>query len=103
MLEYGLILNISEVNSLPNIKSAVKRVKIIKAKTLKNKMIKSALKTHINSFENFVTDSNSEGAKEAFTTAVKKIDQAVAKGTLHKNTAARKKSQLQRKLKSISA
>ena len=88
---------------MPNIKSAAKRVKTIKAKTTRNRMVKSALKTYINKFEGFVIENDAENAKEAFKKAVKKIDQAIAKGTIHKNTAARKKSQLLRKLKSISA
>ncbi|MBZ4644692.1 MAG: small subunit ribosomal protein [Petroclostridium sp.] len=88
---------------MPNIKSAMKRVKVIKVKTLRNQMIKSALKTYIKKFENSVVEGDIEKANAAFKMAVKKIDQAVAKGTLHKNTAARKKSQLSRKLKSLSA
>jgi small subunit ribosomal protein S20 len=94
-------LYISEVYRLPNIKSAVKRVKVIQVKTLRNQMIKSSLKTHIKNFENAINEENIEKANSAFKLAVKKIDQAVAKGTIHKNTAARKKSQLAKKLNSI--
>ncbi|NLY44363.1 MAG: 30S ribosomal protein S20 [Clostridiaceae bacterium] len=88
---------------MPNIKSAMKRVKVIKAKTLRNQMIKSALKTYIKKFESAVKEGNLEEAKAAFSVAVKKIDQAVAKGVIHKNTASRKKSQLARKLNSMNA
>ena len=83
-----------EVNKLPNIKSAKKRVKVITTKTLRNQMIKSNIKTCIKKFEGFVVESDKENALSAFKLAVKKIDQAVAKGVMHKNTAARKKSQL---------
>ncbi len=87
---------------MPNIKSSIKRVKVIKTKTLRNQMITSALRSSIKIFEDFVTKGNVEEANAAFRQAVKKIDQAVAKGVLHKNTAARKKSQLSKKLNSIS-
>lgn len=79
---------------MANIKSAKKRVRIIEAKTLRNKMTKSALKTAIKKVD------AAEGADkaEAVKLAVKKVDQAAAKGLIHKNKAARKKSQLARKL-----
>ena len=79
---------------MANIKSAKKRVKVIKTKTLRNKMIKSSLKTAIKK-----ADAADSAAKEAAVrAAIKKVDQACAKGILHKNTAARKKSQLAKKL-----
>ena len=79
---------------MANIKSAKKRVRVIKTKTLRNKMIKSALKTSIKK-----ADAAEGQAKEAAVrAAIKKVDQACAKGILHKNAAARKKSQLAKKL-----
>ncbi len=85
---------------MPNIKSAKKRVKVIATKTARNKAYRSALKTTIKnatvSLENNVADS-----KESVRLAIKKIDQAVAKGILHKNTAARKKSALAIKLNAV--
>lgn len=82
------------MNGLPNIKSAKKRVKVIKSKTLKNQMIKSALKTQIKKFEAAAASGDKAVATEAFNITVKKIDQATAKGVLKKNTAARRKSKL---------
>ena len=79
---------------MPNIKSAKKRVKVIATKTLKNQMIKSNLKTCIKNFDALVEKADKANAVEACKLAFKKIDQAVAKGILHKNTAARKKSRL---------
>ncbi|MBP1558977.1 MAG: 30S ribosomal protein S20 [Oscillospiraceae bacterium] len=78
---------------MPNIKSAKKRVKVIEAKTLRNKAIKSNLKTTLKK-ANLAIENQEENSVEAVRLATKKIDQAVAKGILHKNTAARKKSQL---------
>lgn len=88
---------------MPNIKSAKKRVKVIEKKTLRNQMIKSALKTTIKRFDACVTSGDSAAAKASFSLAVKKLDQAVAKGVMHKNTASRKKSQLARKLNTLAA
>ena len=86
---------------MPNIKSAKKRVKVISTKTLRNQMIKTNIKTLIKKFEGFVAKSDKENAILSFKSAVKKIDQAVAKGVMHKNTAARKKSQLSNALNNI--
>lgn len=82
---------------MPNIKSAKKRVKVIATKTARNKAINSALKTDIKK-ANAAIDSNTENKAEAVRVAIKAIDKAAAKGVLHKNTAARKKSSLARKL-----
>ena len=86
---------------MPNIKSAKKRVKVIATKTLRNQMIKSNLKTCIKNFEAFAAKSDKANAVEACKVAFKRIDQAVAKGILKKNTASRKKSQLALKLNKL--
>lgn len=88
---------------MPNIKSAKKRVKVIEKKTLRNQMIKSALKTAIKRFEIAAASMDAAAAAEAYRYAVKKLDQAVAKGVLHKNTASRKKSQMALKFKAVAA
>ena len=78
---------------MPNIKSAKKRVKVIEAKTLQNKMVKSELRTTIKKFNAAVAAGDKEVASAAYREAVKKVDQAVCHGIMHKNAAARKKSQ----------
>ena len=83
---------------MPNTKSATKKVRVIKKKTLQNQMLKSALKSSIKSYEASLTQEDAQVKLDAFKKAIKKIDQAVAKGILHKNTAARKKSQMATKL-----
>ena len=88
---------------MPNIKSAKKRVKVIAAKTLQNKMAKSALKTAMKKYETAVASGSKEEAAKAYTVAVKKIDQAASKGLVHKNLAARKKSQYTAKLNALNA
>ncbi len=80
---------------MPNIKSAKKRVKVIAVKTARNKANRTALKTEIKKANAAI--ASGENTVEAIRAAQKKIDQAVAKGLLHKNTAARKKSALAKK------
>jgi len=88
---------------MPNIKSAKKRVKTIEAKTLQNKMLKTALKTSMKKYEAAIEAGDKAAAAETYKIAVKKIDKAVAQGILHKNAAAHKKSQFTRKLNTLNA
>lgn len=83
---------------MPNIKSAKKRVLVTRKKTLINQMHKTALKTAIKKFEAAVESSDKDNAQALFNDAVKKLDKSVKQGILHKNAAARKKSQLALKL-----
>ena len=82
-----------EVNNLPNIKSAKKRVNVTEVKTLQNKMVKTALKTAMKKYEAAVASGDKEAATKTYAVAIKKLDVAAAKGLVHKNNAARKKSQ----------
>lgn len=88
---------------MPNIKSAKKRVKIIKKKTLENNMIKTGYKSAVKKFEEAIAAGNLEEAKVLFSEATKKIDQACTKGVIVKNTASRKKSSLSKKLNAAMA
>ncbi len=83
--------------TMPNIKSAKKRVLVNATKQARNKSANSALKTAIKK-ANAAIESNADNKEEMVKLAVKKIDQATAKGLLHKNNAARKKSALNLKL-----
>ena len=84
---------------MPNIASAKKRVRVTKTKTLRNKMIKSDLKTAIKAAVSAVK-GGLKNKEEAVILASKKLDKAGAKGIFHKNKVARKKSQLQKLLNS---
>ena len=86
---------------VPNIKSAKKRVELTKVANARNKAGKSLLKTNLKKFDAAYEDGNREMASAAYTVAVKTIDQAVKKGLLHKNTAARKKSSMTLKLNKL--
>ena len=82
---------------MANIKSAKKRTRIIAAKTLKNKMFKTNLKTVIKKYEAAVVASDKSNLEQAYRAAVKKLDQAAARGLIHKNKAARQKSRFAKK------
>lgn len=85
---------------MPNIKSAKKRVLIAKRNNLRNKSIKSNLKTTIKKADAAILNKDANSA-EAARLAIKKIDQAAAKGVMHKNTAARRKSAIARRLNDV--
>lgn len=82
---------------MPNIKSAKKRVQVIATKTARNKTVRSDLRTAIKKAEFAMAESTAD-KDAAVKLAVRKIDKAVRKGIMHKNAAARKKSQLVRKM-----
>ena len=88
---------------MPNIKSAKKRVLVEQKRTARNQALKTNLKTTLKKFDVTVNAGDIDAVHEAYRVTVKKVDQAVGKGILHKNTAARKKSQLARKVNGLSA
>ena len=88
---------------MPNIKSAKKRVKVTKTKTIQNKMFNSSFKTAMKKYEAAVAAGDKEAAIDLYKAAVKKVDQAASKGIIHPNTAARKKSRFTLMLNSLNA
>lgn len=81
---------------MANIKSAKKRIKVISKKTLRNKMIKSATKTAVKKAQAAIAAGDKAAAEGPCKEAISAIDRACTKGIFHKNTAARKKSTIQR-------
>jgi small subunit ribosomal protein S20 len=81
---------------MPNIKSAVKRVKTIQTRTLRNAAAKSALRTSLKKFETALA-AGDVNAATLLKNATRSLDKAVTKGLIHKNAAARKKSRLTKK------
>ncbi len=79
---------------MANVKSAKKRIKVIETKTLRNKMIKSKVKTLSKKVVAAVAEGDKAKADAALKDATVAIDKAQAKGVYHKNTAARKVSNL---------
>ena len=93
-----LLSIVKEVNQLPNIKSAKKRVLVSEKKAETNKAFVTSVKTTAKKFDKALGEGNKEAVLAAHKEAVKKIDTAVSKGYLHKNTAARRKSQMAKKV-----
>ena len=79
---------------MANIKSAKKRILVIQKKTLRNKMIKSAVKTSIKKVNAAIAAGDQAAANEALRNATSAIDKAKSKGIYHKNTASRKVARL---------
>ena len=86
---------------MPNIKSSKKDVLSSKIAYEKNKADKSELKTNLKKFDAALVGGDKAAAEAAYKQAVKSVDQAVVKGLLHKNNAARKKSSMTIKLSQI--
>ena len=88
---------------MANIKSAKKRIRVIDKKTARNIRVKNHVKEAEKAFLAAVQSENAEEAAKAFKHVEKKLMQAAAKGTFHKNTVARKISRFERKLNALSA
>ena len=85
---------------MANIKSQIKRNLQNEKRRLRNKAVRSELKTRVKSA---LGAAGSENQVEAARLAIKRIDKAAAKGVIHKNAAARKKSRLAKRIAALSA
>ncbi len=85
---------------MANIKSQIKRNRQNERDRLRNRAIRAELRTRQKAV---LAVAGSENEPEALRLAVKRIDKAAAKGVIHKNTAARKKSRLMARLKALSS
>ncbi|WLR49904.1 30S ribosomal protein S20 [Bacillus tianshenii] len=88
---------------MPNIKSAIKRVKKNDVRRVQNAAIKSEMRSAIKKFETLADNKDVDSAKTALVDAVKRIDKAARKGLVHRNKADRQKSRLTQKLNELSA
>ena len=79
---------------MANIKSAKKRVLVNQAKALRNKMIKSGVKTAVKKVDAAIAAGDKAAAQQALVVATSEINKAASKGIYHKNNAARKVSRL---------
>lgn len=86
---------------MANIKSAKKRILVINKKTLRNKMVKSGVKTAIKKVVIACQAGDKAQAQAALVAATKAIDMACTKGIYHKNNASRKKSRLAKLVNNI--
>ena len=87
---------------MANIKSAKKRIRVTEKKTLRNRAIKSKVKTAVKKVDAAVAAGNKELATELLTNAISEINRGTSKGVYHKNTTARKISRLTKAVNSIS-
>lgn len=83
---------------MANIKSQIKRNRQNEARRQRNKRERSFLKTKIKRFDQAVDSGDAPSAQEAYRVAARQLDKAAAKGIIHKNKAANKKSRLAKKL-----
>ncbi|MCM3650535.1 30S ribosomal protein S20 [Metabacillus litoralis] len=88
---------------MPNIKSAIKRVKTNDKRNAHNSAIKSAMRSAIKKVDALVLNNDTDNAKTALVEANKRIDKAAQSGLVHKNTAARYKSRLTKSVNGLSA
>ena len=88
---------------MANLKSAKKRILIINKKSARNRRIKSHLKAILKNFDAAIEAGDMEVATEKLALAEKRLMQAAAKGTLHKNNASRKVSRLTKRFNAAKA
>ena len=86
---------------MPNIKSAMKRVKVTEKKNLRNRMMKSAMRTSVKKFDAAVTAGQVDAQLLSATSSA--VDRAVSKGVMSKNAANRKKARLAKQLSKAAA
>ncbi|MGN6710748.1 30S ribosomal protein S20 [Anaerocolumna jejuensis] len=86
---------------MANIKSAKKRILVNETKALRNKAIKSKVKTTVKKVDAAVAAGDKELAKTSLLAAISEIDKATSKGVYHKNTASRKVSRLSKAINTL--
>jgi small subunit ribosomal protein S20 len=86
-----------------NIKSQIKRIKTNEKARLRNKSVKSSLKTAVRKFREAAETGDAAAATAALTTASRQLDKAASKGVIHANQAANRKSAMAKKAAALSA
>lgn len=86
---------------MPNIKSQIKRMKQAEENRLRNKSVKTGLKSYIKKLEVAISSGDMDEAKNLLPIVTSKIDKAASKGVIHKNTASRQKARLAKKVTEI--
>lgn len=79
---------------MANIKSQKKRILTNEKRRLRNKAVKSELKTHVRRVREAISAGDKEAAASALQAAGRKLDKAASKGVIHQNQAAQRKSKL---------
>jgi small subunit ribosomal protein S20 len=88
---------------LANIKSAIKRIRVAERKHARNRPVRSALKTYVGKARRAIDTGDTATSAAAVVTAISALDKAAAKGIIHPNNAARRKSRLMARLNKAAA
>ncbi len=88
---------------MPNLQSSFKRVRVAAKKAARNRPIRTAARTSTVRAEKLITGSDAAAAQAGVLQAIQALDRATSKGVIHRNTAARKKSRLMKKLNASTA
>ena len=83
---------------MPGNKSSQKQARVDEKRRLRNKSIRSLLKTNTTKAQRLIFSGELEPARQAVVTAISSLDKAAEKGVIHPNNAARRKSRLMKKL-----
>jgi len=92
---------IERERTVANIKSQKKRIKTAEKARMRNKAVRSELKTYVKKVRKAVEAGDAEAAQVAANAACRKLDKAVTKGVIHKNQAAKRKSGVQKLVNTI--
>jgi small subunit ribosomal protein S20 len=84
-----------------NIKSQIKRIRTNEAARLRNKSVRSSLKTAVRRFREAADAGDREAALQAMGTASRQLDKAASKGVIHANQAANKKSAMAQRVNAL--
>ena len=82
---------------MPQTKAAKKQVRASKPRQIRNKAVRSLCKSRVAKAEKMIVGGETDASQAAITEAVSALDKAVAKGVIHANNAARRKSRLVKK------
>ncbi len=82
---------------MANIKSALKRIRSSERKRLRNKPIRTALKTYVKTAQSSISANDTEISADAVVRAISALDKAANKGIIHRNQAARRKARLMKR------
>ena len=86
---------------MANIKSQIKRIRTNEAARLRNKAVKSSLKTSVRKFREAADAGDRDAALDALKTASRQLDKATSKGVIHANQAANRKSAMAKRAASL--
>lgn len=88
---------------MANTRSAEKRIRVTRRRTLRNRMTKSRMRTTIKRFEAALAEGDAQTSGELYKKVTSTIDRAASKGVIHANEASRRKARLAKRLNALQA